>query len=457
MSSIRNNWPGLLFLIILFLAKAPFACAADLSPYINSQTIGVVRIDLKQMKVQEYTDYFKGEINRAITEIVPQGDANATEIKKELERKLAETSLLVQFEAIRHEIVEKGKADEIFAISYKDAIFDKQFPVLIAIPIPPGASQEQIDTIRMQYLKNDAPVTFVRHGFIVGIPLFTKQGFATQRAVMAYARKKFESPSTEKRPEFAEALSTQPNALIQLVIGRIAEFQRDVDQFFDTNVKPAVPFMQPEQKEQYTRMRKGIPILFQGLNYYSASYDYNKTEIRSVIQCVDESAAKRIYDQEMSRINQRGEETLSNLSSSGMPPELQESLKAFIEGIDTKLVKNEVVTVIGPSAMTFINMLAYEALCKSAVRAAYMDATGQDGAGMGMGIGMGMRTETITETEGERQITPEMIEKFEQLMQEPLRNVPPELRPQAEKKVKDKVREMQQQMERQQRKRNEGR
>lgn len=445
MSSIRNDWIGLLFLVFLF--PAPFASAADISPYLNSQTIGVVRIDLKQLKIQEYIDYYKGEINRAIAEIVPKEDgANAAKIKQELEEQWTEQSAPAQIEMLRQEVVEKGKAEEVFAIFYKDAIFDQQFPVLIAIPVPPSASQKQIDTIRMQYLKNSVPVTFVRHGFIVGIPILKGTDFATQQEVMDYARAKFESPSSEARPEFAEAFSKQPEVLIQLVIGRIAPFQREVEQFLDAMVNPALLMAMPkEDREKYQQMRKNIPLYFQGLNYYSFSYDYSKSEIRSIVQCVDEGTAKRIYDMEMSRIDKHAEDVTKNLPSSKRSSELQESLNNFVKAVDTKLVKNDILTVIDSSGMQFIKTLFYEAMIKSNVQASYMTETGQEETGVG------------TEIEEERQITPEMIEKFEQLMQEPLRNVSPELRPQAEQKVKDKVREMQQQMERQQRKRNESR
>lgn len=410
MSSFHNYWTCLLFIVFLLFSRPSFVISADLSPYLDSQTIGVIRINLTQLNITEILDYYKNEFDRALKEMVPEKDQQLIPTLKQATVHFMDSSI-AQAENIRLEAVEKGKAEEIFLIIYKDAILEQKFPVLLAVPVPSGASQEQIDAIRMQYLQNGIPVTFVRHGFIVGIPVLgTQQNFASQQDVMSFARAKFDSPSTEERPEFSVAFAAHSDVLFQFVIGQLDGFQRELEGFLDTNVKPMLPFMEKEQRDSYNQARKMIPIVFQGLHYYSITYDYNKPEFRAMIQCHDEKTAKIFMEHESNRSN-RNDDVMANLAKLGIPDETQQAIQNFVQSVHLKQENNAVITVIDASGMDQLKTLIYELIVKSVVQ----------GALSGVQIGTEIRTQQQMPQQMQQQLqqmSPEMRQEFERQMRQ---------------------------------------
>ena len=360
----------LLVAFCLFVFAPTSGRGADLSPYLDSETIAVVRVNLKQLDLPGIGQYYETAILKAFDEVIPKNNPVAPRMKGELQ--MAIQMALMNGSALYEEQVVKNKAEELNLIVYRDAMMKKIFPVLLAVPIPEGASQEQIDAIRMQYLNLQIPVTFVRHGYIVGIPVIPEQ-FAGQRQVMAFAREKFMEPSSQPRPEMTAALSSQPRALLQIVVGRIDQFQRDVETQINA-FRPFLMMMPEEQQGELDQALKMIPVIFQSLNSYSFAYDYAKPEIRQVIQLKDEKTAKEMLAMNLEQMK-KVEELLDQIPvvrnapvrNPGMTPEGLAATKSLFKAIQMRQQGNDFIVLLDASGMEHLKTYFYEMLIKSGV------------------------------------------------------------------------------------------
>ena len=353
------------------------ARSADLSPYLDEETIAVVRINLKQLDIPEITKYYETALMKAIDELIPGNDPIVPQLKQQIQTATAQAPMVSQF---YDELVVKCKLEEIHAIVYRDALVKRIFPVLLAVPVPENASQETIDTIRMQYLNSQIPVTFVRHGFIVGIPVIPEQ-FASQQKVMAFAKEKFKFPSSQSRPEITTALSSQSGALLQLVIGRIDQFQKDVETQINA-FRPMLMMMPKEQRDELNQVLKMVPILFQNLNSYSFAYDYGKPEIKSVIQFKDEKIAKDLFAMYLELMKQ-AETALAQVptvksvfeiqsqQTPGITPEGLAAIKNLVKAVQMKQQGNEVTMLLDSSGMEHLKTYLYEMGIKYALATQY--------------------------------------------------------------------------------------
>ena len=371
----------LFFCLYLFVFVPASVRSADLSPYLDPETIAVIKVNVKQLKLPEIVKYYETAFLKAINEVVPGNDPAAPLLKQ----LIRETALMAPPEMYEDMIV-GYKLEEIYAIVYRDAIMRQTYPVLLAIPVPEGASQDQIDLIRMLYLHWQIPVTFVRHGFIVGIPVLEQ--FAGQQQVMAFAREKFREPSSRSRPEIVAALDSQPDAAFQVVVGRIDQFQRDVETQLNT-LKMLLLTMPGEQQEELNQALKMVPVIFQNLNSLSFSYDYDKPEIKQVIQLRDEQTARTVLTMTLEQ-RKKAEEMLAqvpivshvlaiNAQNPGMTREGLAATKELLQAVQIRQQGNDVVTLLDPSGMTRLESLVYEMVIKSAV------------AGMHAGFNIGAR------------------------------------------------------------------
>jgi len=344
--------------------------SADLSPYLDSETIAVVRVNLKEFKVAlpGIYKYLENASKKAIDEVLPPNDP----LKPQLVGLVIQSQIpMTMFTGkFFQEVVTGCNVEEVYAIVYRDALMAQAFPVLLAVPIPEGASQKQIDTIRAQYLNLEIPVTFVRHGFVVGIPVMDEL-FASQQQTMAFARKKFMEPSSQTRPEIVAALDAQPGALVQFVVGRIDQFQKDVETQINV-FKPMLMMMPKEQRDEVDQALKMVPVIFQSLNSLSFSYDYAKPEIRQVIQLKDEQTAKMFLEMNLEQMK-KSEEMLTqfpvienpleiNAQNPGITPEALAATKDLFKAIQMKQEGNDVVTLIDSAGMVKLEALVYESV-----------------------------------------------------------------------------------------------
>ena len=342
---------------LLMLVVPSVASAADISPYLDMETIAVVRMNLKQLDIPGIQKYVEGTFIKAVDEVIPKDDPLAPMMKQATQESGGMPESFHHFSHVYDDVVKNG-VEEVFIISYRDAITQKMFQDLYAIPIPEGASQEAIDTIRMQYLNTGIPVTFVRHGFIVGIPL--KAGFANQKKVMEFAREKFKNPSTQPRPEIVEALSSQSTALLQIVIGKIDHFQKDVDKQINA-FKPMLMMAPKEQKEMFESVTKLVPTIFQGLNTFNFVYDYGKPEIKVSLKLKDEKTAKAFLNiasdnKKQAEKNIDQTKTLNSMmefsqTNIGMTAKAKTATKEFVQAIQEKQQGSEVTILIDSSGM----------------------------------------------------------------------------------------------------------
>ncbi len=363
--------------LCLFFSVRPAAFAADLSPYLDSQTIAVVKINLKQLDIPGIQKYQESTLKKAIEEAIPANDPLKSRM---LTNMLAEPAPVVDFlQAIYNDIVVTGKAEEVYVIVYGDALMKKMFPALLAIPVPKGASQAQIDTIRMQYLNGGIPVTFVRHGFIVGIPVMPQ--FATQKKIMAFAREKFMEPSSQSRPEIVALLDSQPNALLQIAVGRIDQFQKDVDAQIKALKMIWKMSMTPDVWKITEERLQIVPAIFQGLDSFHFVYDYGKPELQSVIRLKDESTAASLHKMIMDTKKQ-GEEFVDKMRvmkdyldvdprSPGMTKEQLAAVKNLDRSTQIKQQGNELKFLLDSAGMEALKTVISELGAKPSVFRSY--------------------------------------------------------------------------------------
>ena len=366
--------------LCLFVFAPASGQGADLSPYLDSETIAVVRINLKQVNLPEIIKYYETAILKAFDEVIPKNDPETPQMKQSLQMIMGMAPMMAIPQ--HEELIVKNKVEEIHVIVYRDALMKQIFPVLLAVPVPEGASQEQIDAIRMQYLNLQIPVTFVRHGFIVGIPV--SEPFASQQKVMAFAREKFQEPSSQSRPEIVTALNSQSEALLQVVVGKIDQFQKDVEKQINMFKPMLMMTMSKEQKADLDQALKLLPVIFQSLNSYCFTYDYAKSEIRQVIQLKDEQTAKMFQAMNLEQMKKSEEEldkipivktvfetSAVNPQNRGITPESKAAIKAFLKVIQMKQQGNDVVTLIDSSGMAKLETVIYEFGIKSMLAGFY--------------------------------------------------------------------------------------
>ena len=370
----KKNLHSAFLLGLLTLVVPSVASAADISPYLDMETIAVVRVNLKQLDLPGIQKYVEESLAKAVDEVIPKNEPNLAMIKMSIQA-MSGGNPSTQ---IYDEAVVKSGAEELYLIAYRDAMMAKMFPVLLAVPVPEGASQEAIDTIRMQYLQNGIPVTFVRHGFIVGIPVVPN--FSSQKKIMEFAREKFKNPSTQSRPEIVEAISSQPTALLQVVVGKIDQFQKDVEKQINA-FKPMLMMMPKEQKAPIEEALKMVPFIFQGLSSYNFAYDYGKPEIKTEIKLKDKQTADGIAAlipqwkkqnedaiDKMATLNHISEK---NSMNPGMTAKEKEIVRKFIASVQDKQQGNTITFLIDSSGMESLKALVYEIQIKGIVHGAY--------------------------------------------------------------------------------------
>ena len=282
----------------LLLGFALFYCgnlmAADLAPLVDSQTIAVVRVDLNQVDTERIMNFLNAEVRDIVPKIQPD-QKEANQMMLTAHGGITFGAMYVQpiLKTLRNE----GKVDEIYVIVDKKAYIESQYPALIAIPTPAGKPKAEIDVIRKVMLQNQLPIVFQRHGFMIGIPMMP----GTEKDdVMSFVRDRLANPSTEKRPEFAEAFQRSDIAddMIQIVIGNLSEFEEL--NALQANQEMLLQQALPEIKEIAELMAQSQKLTFEKLNYSIISLDIQKPELYSVSQMKDEVAAK-----EMLSINEK--------------------------------------------------------------------------------------------------------------------------------------------------------
>ncbi len=267
--------------------------AADLSPIVDSQTIAVVRVDLKQVDMAKITQFLVDEV----TDIVPQIQSNQEEAAPILfyaQAGIMTGAMYVQ--PILSTLQNEGKADEIFFLIDKKAADEQICPLFVAVPAPDSKPKEEVDAIRKLFLQTHLPVVFQRHGFLIGMPVLDDFGLAGKDDVMDFAKERFADPSTEKRPEFAEAFgrSDIAGSMIQIVFG----FSMFAEEWA---AQPDVPEtvlarLPPEFREMIEVQKVSRKLMTEKLNYVTTGLDIQKPELKSVTSMTDEAAAREMLE-----------------------------------------------------------------------------------------------------------------------------------------------------------------
>ncbi len=356
--------------VCLFFPVRAAVFAADISPYLDSETIAVVKVNLKQLDLPGIQKYFESTYNKAIEEILPANDPLKSQM---LGNMITGSDPVVNAaQTVYRDLVTVGKAEEVYIIAYRDALMETMFPALLAIPVPKGASQDQIDKIRMQYLNGGIPVTFVRHGFIVGIPVIPQ--FSKQKEIMAFAREKFKEPSTQSRTDIASLLDAQPDALLQIAVGRIDQFQEDVESKIE-GFKPLLRMtMEAEEWKKADDALKMVPTVFQSLDSFHFIYNHVKPEIKVVIRLKDENFAETIYTMYSESLKET-EASLDKLriqkdyfdidpENPGLTQRQLDALKHIYKVFQFKRQGNEVVGLYDSSGMEALKTAIIELLVK---------------------------------------------------------------------------------------------
>ena len=110
-------------LVLLFCGKA--FSVADLAPIVDSQTIAVVRVDLKQVETEKILKFLADEIKDIVPQVVP-GQAEAGQAILAAQGGLTAAAMYVQ--PILKTLQNEGKTDEIFFIVDKKAIGEGMYP-----------------------------------------------------------------------------------------------------------------------------------------------------------------------------------------------------------------------------------------------------------------------------------------------------------------------------------------
>ncbi|MGL6196035.1 MAG: DUF1559 domain-containing protein [Thermoguttaceae bacterium] len=265
--------------------------ATDLAPILDSKTIFVVRGDLKKVDVPKVVKFLGEQTEQFIKDVLPKGDsAQAIMMAK---AGLAYGGGISQ--SFVKDLLEKGKADELFIISYTDASEEMMFPFMFAVPAPEGKPKEEIAAIRKVFAANDLPITFARHGFVIGIPnMFINgpMGDSGTDRINAFIKKKFGEASKEVRPEFAKEFAAHPEAAAQLVFGSLTPMKKNWDDYISSMGNMAEHF--PAPKPVYEFNKKYQSFLLE--NFVSGSIVVNlaKPGVGFYATAKNEEAAKKM-------------------------------------------------------------------------------------------------------------------------------------------------------------------
>ncbi len=286
-----------LVLCLFVFAPSVFA-AADLAPILDSKTGAVARVDLNQVDIPKIMDFLNGELKDIVPQLIPD-KAKAGEILLAGQGGLTVAAATVQ--PIVKAAREKGKADEIFFILDKDAADKQMYPFFVVIPAGDEKPKAEVDALRKLLLQNQCPITFQRHGFVFGIP--TLPSFAEEEEIMEYVKTRFAKPSSEKRPEFAEALNASSGPMLQIVVGNASVFNAEMES--QPEIPAAAYEEYPEMKVFIELGQKSQKLVSKKMNYFNVTLDINKPELKSTIQMQDAASAKELqgyYDEASKQI-----------------------------------------------------------------------------------------------------------------------------------------------------------
>ncbi len=287
----------LTFVLCLFICVSSAFAAADLAPVLDSKTIAVARVDLNQVDVPKIMDFLNGELKDIVPQLVTD-KAKAGEILLAGQGGLTVAAATVQ--PIVKAAREKGKADEIFFILDKDAADERMYPFFVVIPADDEKPKAEVDALRKLLLQNQCPITFQRHGFVFGIP--TLPSFAEKEEIMEYVKTRFAKPSSEKRPEFAEALNVSSGPMLQIVVGNASVFDEEMEN--QPEIPPQVYEKYPEAKAAMEIGQKTQNLLWKKMDYFRAALDINKPEFKATVQMKDEASAKELQGYQEESIKQ---------------------------------------------------------------------------------------------------------------------------------------------------------
>ena len=281
-----------LFVLFFFTTWSFVQAATDLSPILDSQTLAVVRVDLNQVDIPKIAAFF----NEELKEIIPQFEPDKVTADQMLFMGQAGiTYVVATVSPVVNSFRNDGKANEIFLILDKTARDERICPFFIAIPAKPDKPKAEVDTIRKLLLQNQCPVTFHRHGFVVGIPMVPD--YAEKDEITDFVRTRFAEPSSEKRPEFAEALdATTAGSLIQFVVGNLSVFDQEMENMTKGIPAEMLEDMPPEMKTNRELSMKVYNLLWKKMNFISVTLDLNKPEFKVEMRMEDATSALEICD-----------------------------------------------------------------------------------------------------------------------------------------------------------------
>jgi len=284
--------------IITLLLAALFCCqtlpAADLVPIVDSQTIAIARVDLKQVDTEKIIGFLSGEVRDIVPQVMPN-PAEAGQMILMAQGGVMAGAMYVQ--PILKTLQNEGKVDEIFFLVDKKAIAEEMYPLFVAVPAPASKPKVEIDAIRKLFLQNHLQVVFQRHGFLIGVPVLEDFGLADKDDIMSFVKERFGEPSTEKRPEFGEAFGRPAvsSSMIQVVVGNLSMFK----EFFEN--QPDVPEeilapMPPQVREMMELGPVSQKLMLEKTNYLFTSLDIQKPELKIVSVMKDLAAAKETIE-----------------------------------------------------------------------------------------------------------------------------------------------------------------
>lgn len=272
--------------------------AANIAPLVDSNTIGIVRVDLRQVNIPLIQAFIANEAKDVVSKF-KLDDKTKEEWTMTAQGGITFGAAYVQ--PIFNTLQKEGKADELFVIVDKKAIDEHAYPFFVAIPIPESKPKEEIEILRKLLVQNKMPVAFPRHGFMLGMPEIPD--FMSKDEIMSFVRQRLANPSSEKRLDLNAALTASSNLssqsssnsqsnppMIQVVVGQV----RMLEEYFKMQEIPEemLDSLPAQFKESMETQKKTQNLLINELEFAALVIDIKTPDLKFMMKMKSESAAK---------------------------------------------------------------------------------------------------------------------------------------------------------------------